>query len=73
MALGKLPFRKKLLPRKPRSRGLYLDLSSIRKNKNTHSKAKKNSNAWHFQGEINFQGQSNSMYLNEELSSSAYL
>lgn len=45
-----------------------------KKKKKIHAlKHRKFQMLWHFLKEINFQGLSNSMYLNKELTSSAYL
>lgn len=76
MAHRKLPFRKKPCQGIP-DKGVSISISLLpegKKKKKIHAlKHRKFQMLWHFLKEINFQGLSNSMYLNKELTSSAYL
>ena len=71
--LGSCPSERNLYQGSPdRGFSILISLLSERKKYMLWSK-EKNHTLWHFQKEINFQGLSNSMYLNKELTGAAYL
>lgn len=71
--LGSCPSQRNLYQGSPdRGVSIFISLLSERKKYMLWSK-EKNHTLWHFQKEINFQGLSNSMYLNKELTGTAYL
>lgn len=71
--LGSCPSERNIYQGSP-DRGVSILISLLSERKRIHAlKHRKFHTLWHFQKEINFLGLSNSMYLNKELTSSAYL